>query len=186
MNNLNLYSDCQHGFRRKRSCMSQLLEVMNDLTSIMEEGDDIDAIYLDFKKAFDTVPHERLLTKLSAYGIEGILLLGNVLTWIRSFLSGRHQRVRVGGAFSPPEYVASGIPKGSILGPILFTLFINDLPNNISSTCKIFADDTKIYNKPSNSNVIQEDLIKLQKWSEKWQLGFIQMQSITYWQQKSL
>ena len=123
--------------------------------------------YLDFKKAFDSVPHERLLNKLSSYGIQG-----NILKWIRAFLSYRTQRVRVGTVISPPEHVTSGIPQGSILGPILFTIFINDLPDTIESTCKIFADDTKIFNKPTSSIKIQDDLLKLQSWSEKWQLGF--------------
>ena len=110
---------------------------------------------------------ERLLNKVSSYGIQG-----NILTWIRSFLSNRVQRVRVGGAISPTEQVVSGIPQGSILGPILFTIFINDLPDSIESTCKVFADDTKIYNNPEKANILQEDLNKLQIWSEKWQLGF--------------
>ena len=167
MDSQNLYSTSQHGFRKQRSCMTQLLEVMDNFTDMIEKGHDIDVIYLDFKKAFDSVPHERLLNKLSAYGIQG-----NILKWIRAFLSNRTQRVRVGRVISPPEHVTSGIPQGSILGPILFTIFINDLPDTIESTCKIFADDTKLFNKPTSSNKIQDDLFKLQTWSEKWQLGF--------------
>ena len=167
MNNQNIYSPSQHGFRKQMSCMTQLLEVMNDFTKMIENGSDIDVIYLDFKKAFDSVPHVRLLNKLSAYGIQG-----EILNWIRSFLTNRQQKVRVGGAISTPEPVVSGIPQGSILGPILFTIFINDLPDNIESKCKIFADDTKIYNDPGNANILQDDLSKLQTWSEKWQLGF--------------
>ena len=167
MTKQHLYSPSQHGFRKQRSCMTQLLEVMDNFTKMIEDGFDIDVIYLDFKKAFDSVPHERLLNKVSSYGIQG-----NILTWIRSFLSNRVQRVRVGGAISPTEQVVSGIPQGSILGPILFTIFINDLPDSIESTCKVFADDTKIYNNPEKANILQEDLNKLQIWSEKWQLGF--------------
>ena len=167
MDKQDLYSTSQHGFRKQRSCMTQLLEVMDNFTDMIEKGHDIDVVYLDFKKAFDSVPHERLLNKLSAYGIQG-----NILNWTRSFLTNRIQRVRVGSAISPPKPVTSGIPQGSILGPILFTIFINDLPDNIESTCKIFADDTKIYNKPSESNKLQDDLKILQNWSEKWQLGF--------------
>ena len=167
MTEYNLYSSSQHGFRKQRSCMSQLIEVMDNFTQMIEDGHDIDIIYLDFKKAFDSVPHERLLNKLSSYGIQG-----NILTWIRSFLSNRVQRVRVGGAISPTENVVSGIPQGSILGPILFTIFINDLPDSIESECKIFADDTKIYNNPDKADTLQEDLNKLQNWSQEWQLGF--------------
>ena len=162
-----LLSDCQHGFRKKRSCVTQLLEVMNDLTCSMDNGYDIDILYLDFKKAFDSVPHERLIIKLKAYGITG-----QVLRWISAFLSNRTQQVRVGTATSGVGMVLSGIPQGSILGPILFLIFINDLPHCLKSTCKIFADDTKIYNISPNTTDIQSDLNKLLDWSETWQLQF--------------
>jgi len=167
MNDNNLYSDCQHGFRQHRSCMTQLLEVMEDFTNMIDDKSPIDVIYLDFRKAFDTVPHERLLLKLRSYGITG-----NVLDWIRTFLSGRSQRVKVGQEYSERKNVMSGIPQGSILGPVLFTVFINDLPEVVSSATKVFADDTKVYNSPDNSNILQEDLNKLKAWSDLWQLYF--------------
>jgi len=163
----NLYTNCQHGFRKKRSCVTQLLHVMEEVTSFLDEGNSVDIIYFDFKKAFDTVPHNRLLTKLAAYGI-----CGNILNWIKNFLSGRTQQVRVGTQKSGKTPVLSGIPQGSILGPILFTVFINDLPNQINSMCDIFADDTKIYNITKNNNIIQSDIFKLQEWTEKWNLYF--------------
>ena len=162
-----LYSKCQHGFRRKKSCISQLLEVMEDFTKFIENKKNFDVIYLDFKKAFDSVPHERLLLKLKGYGIGG-----SILQWIESFLKGRTQRVRMGDDYSNCTNVTSGIPQGSILGPILFTIYINDLPESIKSICKIFADDTKIYNLSDQCDIIQNDLNELQKWSEKWQLYF--------------
>ena len=162
-----LYSTCQHGFRRKKSCTSQLLEVMEDFTHFMDERENFDVIYLDFKKAFDSVPHERLLLKLEGYGISRC-----ILKWIRSFLENRTQKVKIGNEFSEPSKVTSGIPQGSILGPILFTIFINDLPEAIKSICKIFADDTKIYNITDKHNTLQEDLNSLITWSEKWQLFF--------------
>ena len=162
-----LYSTCQHGFRKKRSCTSQLLEVMEDFTGFLEGKQNFDVIYLDFRKAFDSVPHERLLLKLEAYGITG-----GILKWIRSFLEGRTQKVRIGNESSSTSRVTSGIPQGSILGPILFTIFINDLPEAINSICKIFADDTKIYNTCKNHVTIQQDLTSLQIWSNKWQLYF--------------
>ena len=162
-----LYSTCQHGFRKKKSCTSQLLEVMEDFTLFMDKKQSFDVIYLDFKKAFDSVPHERLLLKLEGYGITG-----NILKWIRSFLENRTQRVKIGNEFSEKSKVISGIPQGSILGPILFTIFINDLPESIKSICKIFADDTKIYNTTDNYNTLQQDLNSLTIWSEKWQLFF--------------
>ena len=162
-----LYSTCQHGFRKKRSCTSQLLEVMEDFSGFLDGKETFDVIYLDFKKAFDSVPHERLLLKLEGYGITG-----SILKWIRSFLEGRTQQVKIGSEFSSTSQVTSGIPQGSILGPILFTIFINDLPEAINSICKIFADDTKIYNTCKNHLILQQDLISLQEWSKKWQLYF--------------
>ena len=166
-NDNNLFAKCQHGFRNKRSCTSQLLEVMEDITGLLDEGSPIDIAYLDFRKAFDSVPHNRLLLKLEAYGITG-----NLLGWIESFLKNRSQVVKVGDAHSNEGAVLNGIPQGSILGPVLFSIFINDLPNGISSYCKIFADDTKLYNTSGNQLVLQNDISILQHWSDKWQLYF--------------
>ena len=165
--NNKLYTECQHGFRKKRSCVTQLLQVMEDITLLLDEGNTVDIIYFDFKKAFDSVPHQRLLVKLAAYGV-----CGSVLKWIQNFLNDRTQHVRVGSARSASSSVLSGIPQGSILSPILFTIFINDLPDTVSSTCKIFADDTKLYNKSANSDNIQSDIKMLQEWSVKWNLYF--------------
>ena len=163
----NLYSKCQHGFRKHRSCITQLLEVMEDFTKFVDNKKDIDIIYLDFQKAFDQVPHRRLLHKLNYLGITG-----NIHKWISDFLKDRNQRVRVGNLYSEPAQVTSGIPQGSILRPILFTIFINDLPDCVSSCCKIFADDTKLYDVASNCTQIQKDIDPLQKWSDKWNLYF--------------
>ena len=162
-----LYNDGQHGFRKQRSCITQLLEVYDELTEMIDEGKNIDIIYLDFKKAFDSIPHERLLMKMKAYGITG-----KTLEWVRDFLIGREQRVRVGNDYSENSKVTSGIPQGSILGPVLFTLFINDLPENLNAHCKIFADDTKIYEESNNHAKIQEDLYLMQRWTEQWNLYF--------------
>ena len=163
----NLYSKHQHGFRRHRCCVTQLLQVMEDLTEMIDEGSTFDIIYLDFKKAFDQVPHFRLLRKLKAYGITG-----RVHKWVSNFLCNRKQWVRVGSACSSQANVSSGIPQGSILGPVLFTVFINDLPECVQSYCRVFADDTKIYNKTSDSKVLQHDVDMLQEWSQKWCLFF--------------
>ena len=162
-----MFSKCQHGFRRHRSCVTQLLEVMNDLSSFEEDRIDFDILYLDFAKAFDTVPHQRLFNKLEAYGVEG-----NILKWISSFLSNRTQRVRVNNSYSNSTPVHSGIPQGSVLGPVLFTIYINDLPDVVENICKIFADDTKLYGPAQNSSIIQNDLKSLMKWSRLWLLGF--------------
>ena len=162
-----LYSDCQHGFRQHRSCITQLLEVMEDFTKLLDDKVPFDVVYLDFRKAFDSVPHMRLLAKLKGYGI-----VGHVLDWIRAFLSGRTQKVRVGEETSGVAPVLSGIPQGSILGPVLFTLFINDLPKCVESVCKIFADDTKMYNAASNHDILQHDIDNLVHWSNLWDLHF--------------
>ena len=106
---------------------------------LLDNGYPVDVVYLDFKKAFDTVLHQ-WLTKLASYGI-----LSNVYNWIEDFLSNRSQRVRVGKGWSTKADVLSGIPQGNVLGPILFTTFINDLPECVQSCCKVLADDTKIY-----------------------------------------
>ena len=163
----NLFTKCQHGFRQHRSCVTQLLEVLNDFTKLIEMKDNIDVIYLDFSKAFDTVPHMRLINKLKAYGIEG-----NLIKWITNFLSDRKQRVKVNSSYSDYAPVISGIPQGSILGPILFVIYINDLPEIIENSCKIFADDTKLYASPKNKITLQSDLLSLLEWSQVWQLKF--------------
>ena len=167
MDDYDLYSENQHGFRKKRSCITQLLEVMEILTDCIDAGQQIDIVYLDFKKAFDSVPHQRLLVKLKSYGI-----LGNVYKWVENFLTDRTQRVRVGRDMSSSTEVLSGIPQGSILGPILFTIFINDISDFIQSYCKIFADDTKVFNVSLKNDILQSDLHILKEWTDKWDLHF--------------
>ena len=136
----NFFSPEQHGFISGKSCTTQLLEFLEDLTEALDSGKDADVIYLDFQKAFDKVPHKRLLKKLWAYGIQG-----KIHSWIKEFLSNRIQTVLVDGNSSSKAKVTSGIPQGSVLGPILFLIFINDLPSVIQALKKLFADDTKVY-----------------------------------------
>ena len=163
----NYLTEYQYGFRRGMSCTTQLLEVQNDLTIYLDENKSIDIIYFDFKKAFDTVPHNRLIYKIKNAGLSG-----NILNWISDFLKDRKQRVVIQSDMSDNDNVLSGVPQGSTLGPLLFLIFINDLPINLKSKCKMFADDTKIYNTSENHHELQEDINKLEIWSKKWLLNF--------------
>ena len=165
-----LFSNKQFGFISGRSTTIQLLNVLDKWTKKIDEGFSLDVIYMDFMKAFDKVPHQRLLAKVKSYGI-----VGKVHGWIQDFLENRKQCVVVNGCTSSSTEVTSGIPQGSVLGPLLFVIYINDLPENVKSDVYMFADDTKIFRtiKTSEDNTkLQRDLEKLQTWSENWQLKF--------------
>ena len=166
----NLLSDHQFGFREGRCCTSQLLHALDTWTTSLNNGLDTDIIFLDFAKAFDTVSHNRLLNKLNAYGITG-----QIKMWLSNFLTSRTQFVKVKDSASPPCNVKSGVPQGSILGPTLFLIYINDLPDGINSSTKIFADDTKVFSQVKTNEdciSIQNDLHSLFDWSQKWDLHF--------------
>ena len=158
----NFFSKEQHDFIKGRSCVTQLLEYMEDLGDALDNGDDVDLIYLDFRKAFDKVPHQRLLNKLKGYGI-----LGKILNWITAFLSDRVQKVVINGSSSSFVNVTSGIPQGSVLGPILFLIFINDLPEAVNCCIKLFADDSKLYSairSKEEADTLQENINKANDW----------------------
>ena len=166
----NIILHFQHGFQSRLSCESQLIETVHDWMTAMDNKTQINAILLDFAKAFDKVPHLRLLSKLTSYGITG-----NTQNWIKSFLSNRKQRVSVNGALSDITDVTSGVPQGSVLGPVLFLLYINDINGNIKSSIRLFADDSIIYRNISSKTdheILQTDLSQLQTWSDKWQMEF--------------
>ena len=127
-------------------------------------------LVLDFAKAFDTVAHKRLLRKLESYSIDG-----NLYGWIQSFLEGRTQRVVVDGETSGPAPVKSGVPQGSVLGPLLFLIFINDLAEHTTSTVRLFADDCVMYKSVKSvpdCQELQQDLKQLEAWQDRWQLRF--------------
>ena len=166
----NLLSINQFGFCKGRSCVTQLLVTINEWFSSLDDNIPVDAIYLDFQKAFDSVPHKRLLNKIKGYGVGG-----NVLNWIEDFLSDRQQYCSINGKKSNSVPVTSGVPQGSVLGPTLFIYYINDLPNVTNEQVKIFADDTKAYTpiKCINDNLnLQLCIDSLVSWSEKWLLHF--------------
>ena len=168
--NENLITKNQYGFIPGRSTTTQLLHYLNSCIETMVEKNVTDAIYFDFSKAFDTVPHRRLLHKLENYGIKGA-----TLRWISSFLNNHSQVVKVNGTESDLESVVSGIPQGSVLGPILFVIYINDLPECVRSSIYLFADDTKILKRiqtKQDSLELQEDANALGRWSRDCLLEF--------------
>ena len=157
----NILSDSQFGFRSQHSCESQLFVTLHDITEAVDNKLQVDTAILDFSKAFDKVAHSRLLYKLNYYGIRG-----NLLTWLSSFLHGRSQQVVVDGAKSPVCKVTSGVPQGSVLGPTLFLIYINDIVLNVKSEMRLFADDILLYRtikNPNDHEILQEDLNTLTK-----------------------
>ena len=166
----NIICDEQHGFRSGRSCETQLLITIHDLAQNLNNRNQTDVILLDFTKAFDKVSHKRLCSKLAYYGIRGALL-----TWINNFLTGRTQRVTVNGCISDDTRVTSGVPQGTVLAPLLFLVYINDLPKNIVSSVKLYADDVLIYrtiNSEQDHMILQQDLNMLQEWADTWLMTF--------------
>ena len=166
----NILSDRQFGFRSKHSCESQLFITINDIAKQIDTNLQVDAAILDFSKAFDKVSHSRLLYKLSHYGIRG-----NILHWLESFLHGRTQQVIVEGSKSSTCDVTSGVPQGSVLGPVLFLIYINDIIANIQSEIRLFADDILIYKTiktPQDHKILQDDLNSLTRWATDWMMEF--------------
>ena len=170
MEEKNLFTKHQHGFRKGYSCVTQLIDVCEKWTEELDNKNSVDVVYLDFQKAFDSVPHKRLLSKLKGCGIQGKLL-----KWIENFLKNRKQRVQVNGSSSEWVDVTSGIPQGSVLGPLLFLIYINDLPDVVHSFIKLFVDNAKLYavvKTARDATVVQNDLGSLDNWSEIWQINF--------------
>lgn len=166
----NLIRNSQHGFRSKRSCLTNLVEFYDNLLKIHDCTKSLDIIYLDFQKAFDKVPHGKLMKKVKELGITG-----NTHKWIVNWLKDRKQRVVINGIESEWAPVGSGVPQGSVLGPILFTIYINDIDVGLNNLVSKFADDTKIGNAILTEEErinMQLDLNKITEWSEKWKMPF--------------
>ena len=165
----NIISKSQHAFMTKKSTVTNLIECLNDWTKDVDAKKPVDILYIDLAKAFDSVSHVKLLYKLTKIGVGQSLL-----KWFESFLTEREHCVKVKNVKSPYEKVSSGIPQGTILGPTLFILYVNDTVNlDLSSTLKLFADDAKLYIATSTlaqSDMLQEDLNKIVEYFTVWQL----------------
>lgn len=166
----NFMTNHQHGFTSNKSTVTHLLEFTNDLTNMLDQKHSVDVVCIDFSKAFDTVSHEKLLLKLRHYGVSG-----KMLTWISDYLNNRSFAVKINGSLSDFHNVTSSVPQGSILAPLLFAVYINDLALTLQhSKLKLYADDLTLYRITDNmhdSSLLQQDLNTLMKWSSEWQLN---------------
>ena len=171
----NILSISQHGFRSGRSVDTNLIQIYELVTTLLDKGLPVDMILLDLSKAFDKVCHEFLIIKLKAAGVNG------VVQWIMGFLSERSQSVRVFDPqgtphFSSPTTVLGGVPQGTILGPTLYNFYVNDLPTLLSNLIILYADDSELVGKAattSDQQSIQTDLDNLGRWPNMSLLSFI-------------
>ncbi|KAF7246285.1 DNA-dependent protein kinase catalytic subunit [Varanus komodoensis] len=160
----------QHGFRKNRSCQTNLVEFYDKVSRWLYGGDAVDVVYLDFSKAFDKVPHDILVEKLRSFGIHQ-----STVQWIRAWLTDRKQKETISGESSGWRPVTSGVPQGSVLGPILFNLFINDMKEGVNSLLIKFADDTKtgaVATTEEQVLQILKDLDRLWKWAGDNRMAF--------------
>lgn len=164
----NLFANCQYGFLPFRSTVLQLLKFMDILTNAVDSGDEVDVIYTDLEKAFDKISHERLLFKLREYKVHD-----EIIRWIRSYLSGRTFQVKIDNDLSDPFKVVSGVPQGSVLGPLLFLIYINDM-YKVCNNVFLFADDAKIYRILSDmedTRNLQNDINSVLNWFDTWRMS---------------
>ena len=166
----NLSNPYQHGFTKKRSPDTNLLQALNIWSDALSHHIPIDIVYLDYEKAFDKVPHERLVMQLEKYGITS-----KPLKWIRNFLTNRTQRVSINGTTSESAPVTSGVPQGSVLGPVLFLIYISGVTSLVQNFISLFADDSKLFSKildDASIDTLQQDIQALSEWSEKMLMKF--------------
>ena len=162
----NLIPKHQHGFVKNKSCTANLLETLDFISSSLDKGTSVDVIPLDFAKAFDTVPHKRLLLKLKSYGISGL-----TLRWIEAFLNGKKQRIVLGENASFWAEIFSGVPQGSVIGPSLFVIFTNDLPEILVNIAKLYAYMSEMHSSVSTTS-LQSDVDSALKWTKDWLVKF--------------
>ena len=165
-----LICSSQHGFLSKRSTLTNLLEFITFVGEAYDTGENIDVLYFDLQKAFDKVPHDRLIFKIEKMGV-----CGKVLQWVTEWLRERKQRVVLNGEMSSWKDVLSGVPQGSVLGPVLFLIYVDDLDNDVVNKLLKFADDTKLFGIVSDNQqctVLEQDLSKIINWSDKWLMPF--------------
>jgi Reverse transcriptase (RNA-dependent DNA polymerase)/Endonuclease-reverse transcriptase len=161
-----LFNKNQHGFRKKLSCETQVKSVYHKLVTTRDKGHSTDLIFLDFMKAFDKVPHNLLLKKLTDLGINE-----DMICWIKNYLTNRTQSVTLEGVKSSVINVTSGVPQGSVLGPLLFLVYINNIDEGVESNLGLYADDCALYREivnPDDEEILQTDLNKIVRWSERW------------------
>ena len=169
----NLFSPCQSGFREGDSCVSQLLSITHDIFKGFEANPSLDSrgVFLDISKAFDRVWHDGLIFKLKSYGVSGPLI-----SLLQNFLSDRYQRVVLNGQSSEWKLIKAGVPQGSILGPLFFLIYINDLPDNLESKPKVFADDTSLFSIVADQQLTADQLIRdlnrISEWARQWKMSF--------------
>ena len=166
----NILVHFQHGFRSQHSCETQLINTIEDLAKGIGDRKQLDLLILDFSKAFDKVSHRHLLSKLDFYGIKG-----DTLMWIGQWLTGRTQQVIVDGESSPKSHVRSGVPQGTVLGPLMFLIYINDIGLGINSSVRLFADDSLVYRvveSELDAAALQCDLDRLCGWARDWHMVF--------------
>ena len=168
-----LFTPSQSGFLPGDSCIAQLLSIIHEIQTAFDENPTVDVrgVFLDISKAFDKVWHDGIIFKLKSYGVEGELL-----SLLKNYLENREQRVVLNGQTSEWRKIMSGVPQGSVLGPLLFLIYINDLPDGINSLCKIFADDTsllsKVYDIHKSASKPNDDLEKISYWAYQWKMQF--------------
>ncbi len=174
-----LLTERNSGFKERDSTITQLIHLCHNIYNGLDNSRDVCLVFLDVSKAFDKVYHPALMVKLQNMGIHG-----NLLNWIKSYLSDRRQRVVINGVSSDLHDINASVPQGFILGPLLFLCYVNDLVDNLETTPYLFADDTSLFcninkeNPDETFSMINRDLTRLSVWSNLWRVQFIAAKTV--------